>query len=198
MHYSLEDCRATIDALRSRIDQGNDNTALKIQIRAIDNLYHDPLAQRLHNDTTTLAVQSGYLSGAYASTKQSSWALQGTSLRELIVPELVDQPEGIQPVEEMEEDSPAAELSRLPIPALPIIDHETQNTTENPSTLFTENQLINSWIKRHDRKRPLTMPGDPELGLNESQTRAVAMALSQSLSLIQGVSLVGPHPRCDY
>ncbi|EGG00591.1 uncharacterized protein MELLADRAFT_118002 [Melampsora larici-populina 98AG31] len=53
--------------------------------------------------------------------------------------------------------------------------------------LFTRDQRINSWAKRHLRHPPLKMPGDPDLGhLNEPQTRAIAMAISSPLSLIQG------------
>ena len=55
------------------------------------------------------------------------------------------------------------------------------------SNVFTENQLINSWVQRHLRSPPLEMEGDPVLGLNEAQTRAVALALDNRLSLIQGV-----------
>lgn len=53
--------------------------------------------------------------------------------------------------------------------------------------LFTRDQRINSWAKRHLRYPALKMPGDPDLGhLNEPQTRAIAMAISSPLSLIQG------------
>ena len=38
------------------------------------------------------------------------------------------------------------------------------------------------------RDDPMILPGDPELGLNASQTKAVAMAMGEKLSLIQGVS----------
>ncbi|KAG0140722.1 hypothetical protein CROQUDRAFT_110938 [Cronartium quercuum f. sp. fusiforme G11] len=53
--------------------------------------------------------------------------------------------------------------------------------------LFTRDQRINSWAKRHLRYPPLKMAGDPDLGhLNEPQTRAIAMAISSPMSLIQG------------
>lgn len=89
-----------------------------------------------------------------------------------------------------EDDSPAAELSRLPIAPLPVARPDHTTTASNPSSLFTDNQLINSWIRRNQRDPPMHMVGDPDLGLNPSQTKAVAMSLGERICLIQGVSPV--------
>ena len=74
---------------------------------------------------------------------------------------------------------------------------EPSSTIEEPpllprpieSDLFRDNQLIHSWMERYRRDDPLVLPGDPDLGLNASQTKAIAMALGDRLSLIQGVRL---------
>lgn len=52
--------------------------------------------------------------------------------------------------------------------------------------LFAEDQRIHSWCERYARARPLRVEGDPELGLNQSQLRAVAMMLRERVSLVQG------------
>ncbi|WFD19887.1 hypothetical protein MCAP1_002128 [Malassezia caprae] len=52
--------------------------------------------------------------------------------------------------------------------------------------LFAQDQRIHSWCERYARARPLRMEGDPELGLNQSQLRAVAMMLRERVSLVQG------------
>jgi len=100
-----------------------------------------------------------------------------------------------QPVDEdLLDDSPAAELAHLPSPESllnPDImqPRNSSSSTLHPSDLITQNQLINSWAQRYMRDDPMILPGDPELGLNPSQTKAVAMAMGEKLSLIQGVSL---------
>lgn len=52
--------------------------------------------------------------------------------------------------------------------------------------LFARDMLIRSWYERYAREDPLVLDGDPALGLNASQTRAVAMMLREPLSLVQG------------
>ena len=56
--------------------------------------------------------------------------------------------------------------------------------------MFTNDMLIMSWCKRQLRQgeRPLEVEGDPEIQLNASQRKAIAMMLSERVSLIQGVS----------
>jgi len=52
--------------------------------------------------------------------------------------------------------------------------------------LFAEDLRIRSWYERHARPAALRVEGDPELGLNASQTRAVATMLKERVSLVQG------------
>ena len=173
-----------------RIDIGNDDTSFKLQQKAIDNLFFDPAYQRSHNEKHVAAAQLAHNDGLTTTLRE--WTLQGTELRELLVPEL----DAVSQLSrnarkddddfDLLDDTPAAKLARLPAVTLPL--SVPPETASNPSSSFADNQLINSWIKRHQRDKPMRMTGDPELNLNESQTKAVAMALGERLSLIQGVS----------
>jgi hypothetical protein len=88
-----------------------------------------------------------------------------------------------------------------------VLLHSFQPDTQSPSTsipsqssppvsrshqgAFSQNQMIQSWAKRYRSKDPIVIPGDPELNLNISQIRAIAMMLGERLSLVQGVSAGG-------
>ncbi|KAI3624920.1 hypothetical protein CBS14141_002341 [Malassezia furfur] len=52
--------------------------------------------------------------------------------------------------------------------------------------LFARDMRIRSWYERYAAAEPLVLDSDPALGLNASQTRAVAMMLKEPLSLVQG------------
>lgn len=54
------------------------------------------------------------------------------------------------------------------------------------AALLCADQRVRSWCERYMRPDPLRIDGDPELGLNDAQTRAVAMMLGRALSLVQG------------
>jgi hypothetical protein len=49
------------------------------------------------------------------------------------------------------------------------------------------NQLVRSWVERYRKHEPFHLDGDPDLGLNNSQLRAVAASLGERVSVIQGV-----------
>ncbi|GAA5912503.1 hypothetical protein JCM8208_006619 [Rhodotorula glutinis] len=139
-----------------QIDIGLDTSSYALQSAAIDNLFLDPSRQRAHNATQAAAVQHAFTrSGIVPSLRE--WALQGTELRELVVPS-------------SSQSQPPSDLKVDPL----------------KSDVLRQNQLINSWIERYRRDDPIELPGDPDLGLNASQTKAIAMALGDKLSLIQG------------
>ncbi|WFD36212.1 hypothetical protein MCUN1_003089 [Malassezia cuniculi] len=52
--------------------------------------------------------------------------------------------------------------------------------------LLFRDQRIRSWCERYMREDPIRIDGDPDLGLNAVQTRAVAMMIGRPLSLVQG------------
>ncbi|GAA6033624.1 hypothetical protein JCM8097_004355 [Rhodosporidiobolus ruineniae] len=185
-----------------QIDLGLDLSSYTLQEAALENLYLDPSRQRTHNAAQVEKIQATFLQAGIAAPPRE-WALQGTELREVLVPALAVEGKNAGTTlsleeEEMDDASPAAELAHLPPPAVSLLPLDLPcpsasaaavgGTDEalHPSTLLRSNQLINSWIRRYGRENPMVMPGDPELGLNESQTRAIAMALGEKLSLIQG------------
>ncbi|GAA6021532.1 hypothetical protein JCM11491_006473 [Sporobolomyces phaffii] len=178
-----------------QIDIGLDESSYALQEQAINNLYFDPARQRTRNGSHVQSAQQALSDGL--TTLLREWTLQGTDLRELIVPRMdkgVGDP--VMPIRDVDEDllddSPTAELARLPLPEslltpdLTLKPQTGSSTALHPSDLITQNQLINSWVQRHMRDDPMELPGDPDLGLNPSQTKAVAMAIGEKLSLIQG------------
>ena len=162
-----------------------------MQQDALDKLYYDPARQRERNMLETLAVQEEFVLAAEEKEGEQSaaaaaaaggggggtrrqireWTLQGTELREEIVPSSASSSSKAQSESQENEEAPPPPLLPRPI----------------ESDLFRDNQLIHSWIERYRRDDPLVLPGDPDLGLNASQTKAIAMALGDRLSLIQGV-----------
>lgn len=183
-----------------RIDVGLDESSYILQEQAIKNLYFDPARQRRRNAKHVEDAQEAYNDGSRSIIRE--WSLQGSDLRELIVPrgEEPDQGPARRSWRDSDEeedllDDVLAEAEagvRAPVrPTLP--DHSTNfsassaTTALHPSDLLTQNQLINSWVQRYMRDDPMSLPGDPDLGLNPSQTKAVAMAIGEKLSLIQGV-----------
>lgn len=53
---------------------------------------------------------------------------------------------------------------------------------------FKDDQRVMSWARRYSQPNPIVVDGDPPLvGLNASQTKAMAMMIGQRFSLIQGV-----------
>lgn len=167
-----------------RIDIGLDLSSYALQQDALDKLYYDPARQRERNMLETLAAQEEFVLATEAKEEEQSaaagggtrrqireWTLQGTELREEIVPSSASSSSGAP-----SESSTTEEEESPPLLARPI-----------ESDLFRDNQLIHSWIERYRRDDPLVLPGDPDLGLNASQTKAIAMALGDRLSLIQGV-----------
>jgi hypothetical protein len=57
---------------------------------------------------------------------------------------------------------------------------------------FSDNELIQNWCRRQlvEGREPIDIEGDPDLTLNTSQKRAIAMMLSSNISLVQGVSFL--------
>lgn len=191
----------------NRIDIGRDESAIRIQKAALFNLFYDPYHQRVENLTTVEEAQ--VLFSKYGNDPEmKQLILKGTDLRELLIPDLQEEPEYYSSPVIADSSSDTSsfwddpnvdfdDLSSSPSPSTsPAISTTTETIPEisidrtisqNPSSIFSDNQLINSWIQRYRKEDPLVLTGDPDLGLNSSQIRAVAMALDERISLIQGV-----------
>jgi hypothetical protein len=61
--------------------------------------------------------------------------------------------------------------------------------------MFANDMFIMSWCRRQLRPGGtlLEVEGDPDIRLNTSQRKAIAMMLSERVSLIQGVSQIPPE-----
>ncbi|BGO88406.1 hypothetical protein JCM10020v2_000021 [Rhodotorula toruloides] len=171
-----------------QIDIGTETTSIDLQHAALESLFYDPALQRAHNHEEVRRAQLTHVVQGGVVRRLNEVSLRGTDLRELIVPKEGDEayakhlllPKTVTYAEGAFEDAdgvaittPEPIVEALPVPSI-------------PSALLRDNQLINSWIMRYSRDDPIEMPGDPQLGLNPSQTKAIAMALGQRMSLIQG------------
>lgn len=131
--------------------------------------------------------------------------MKGTDIREIIVPDLEEDANYYEttiggnsnrssfsmPEYNVWDELEALDTSTSSLPALLPPHHSSISppmVSQNKSSLFTDNQMMNSWIQRYRKEGPpLVMTGDPDIGLNPSQTRAIAMSLDENISLIQGV-----------
>jgi hypothetical protein len=84
----------------------------------------------------------------------------------------------VAPVKELH----ASDVDAVPVPSQKI--HSVQ-----ASGGLVKNELIRSWSMRYRAEGEVVRSdGDPDIPLNPSQMRAIAMMLSERLSLVQGVS----------
>lgn len=143
------------------------------------------------------------LHNLFPSMRKSQTVLQGTNLRDKIlrafqedfIPYDPSAPlhSGIKPSDTADGPTPnkvvPRQLSPGDVDATPI---PSPHPINEPAGILAKNQLIQSWTKRYrsdNGRPPVRAHGDPENGLNPSQTRAIAMMLSERLSLVQGVSV---------
>lgn len=172
-----------------RIDIGAEMTGIELQRAALESLFFDPAIQRAHNHEEVRKGQLEHVLTGDRPRRLHELSLRGTDLRELIVPPEGDDAYTKRPAPQNTvtytdgafKDAAGVAIT-TPEPAV-----EAVPAPSVPSALLRDNQLINSWIMRYSRDDPIELPGDPQLGLNPSQTKAIAMALGQRLSLIQGV-----------
>jgi hypothetical protein len=87
------------------------------------------------------------------------------------------------PVVPVPSDLQPGDIDATPVPPA--------HPASEPLGVLAKNELIASWTKRYRTEAgqlPLRVEGDPEVPLNPTQMRAIAMMLSERLSLVQGVS----------
>jgi hypothetical protein len=177
-------------ALTGRIDEGLNDWSFRVQETALRALEQDPLAQQADDIPNTYNSKSHSKDGSTRYPEQS--ILSGTLLRDKILrafqkdytPREADQPniettqDGVVPVAH---EMKPTDLDATPTPAPPEQEGES---------ILADNQLIQSWTKRYrSTGKVVSVEGDPKVGLNDSQMRAIALMLSERLSLVQGVSL---------
>ncbi|CAK9780747.1 unnamed protein product [Cutaneotrichosporon oleaginosum] len=178
-----------------RIDIGCSDFSFKKQKEAITRLNLDPVAQDMAEfadqpaKPTPKAIEDEVLAAADAARQKTpeQRILYGTALRDLILrrfqadytPKL--DVEGVEDV--------ATETHNMAPGDMEAGVSPTPHDEVTPRGILTQNKLIDSWTRRYRTPAgvaPLVVEGDPEIPLNDSQTRAIAMMLSERLSLVQG------------
>ena len=181
----------------SRIDVGLSDWPLQQQLLAIkalnQNTFHQHMPEGLPKSTPSKAP--GVTSEARHYGRQT--ILSGTALRDKLLRAFQEE------FTPYDSTSPAVNAAvHAVVPAITDLKPTDVDAIamplfqagQPPGGILCRNQMIQSWTKRHRAALPLPMEGDPDLDLNTSQTKAMAMMLSERLSLVQGVSL--PAFRC--
>ncbi|WWC89106.1 uncharacterized protein L201_004024 [Kwoniella dendrophila CBS 6074] len=181
-----------------RLDVAPNDFAFQRQIEALKALNLDIFQQDMGDFPNKISAQPIKEAAQSTSTQKQKrkyqTILRGTSLRDHLL-------------RAFQEDYTVPEKSHSSINAnLPqhVTDHIVQDPNQMlPSDLdaiplvtpqrkiatsiLAKNQLIQSWTERYRHAgKPLKIEGDPDVGLNESQMRAIAMMLSERSSLVQG------------
>ncbi|KZO91754.1 P-loop containing nucleoside triphosphate hydrolase protein [Calocera viscosa TUFC12733] len=168
-----------------RLDFGTNDVTFRRMRAAIDALNQDPAEHE------------------FAEMDGSEYMLRGTLLRDALLRSFKPVPEAQASSMEPPPDLTERDGSEMPVPPVPAEADAPEafpllaephppgeiNNTEperKPTGAFASDQLIQSWARRYRRPNPVVVEGDPKLALNETQTRAIAMMLSERLSLVQG------------
>ncbi|ORY32931.1 P-loop containing nucleoside triphosphate hydrolase protein [Naematelia encephala] len=173
-----------------RIDLGLNDWALQAQLNAIKELNSDPLVQDMEDfvDPTAASSTSGASGRTKLARKREETILRGTALRDKVlrafqedyVPYDAPSDLGNATIQSIRDTKPD-DVDAVPTPS--------PHTDPGPSGILAKNQLIHSWTQRYRGDRAgdvLRVEGDPPLSLNQSQMKAIAMMLSERLSLVQG------------
>lgn len=185
-----------IDSGRWRIDVGYNDFAFRRQIEAINRLNLDPFAQdalefvgRKPDEPVLRCVEDEALHATRKRAKTEQRVLMGTGLRDLLLRRFQDDVAPATNPAPGDRSSVSDAVHMKPTD----IDATVSPTTyeEGAPSILAQNQLIQSWTRRYltrEGQEPVAVEGDPHIPLNPSQIRAIALMLSERLSLVQGVS----------
>jgi hypothetical protein len=176
--------------------------ALQMQLQAIKSLHNDPILQDMqdiqlqpnrsspshpyHPDSEDATIEAILAENDRARDKQIQTILNGTATRDLILRAFQTD---YQPLES------SADLASTPLPESATMRPTDVDSTPLPTStaalapprgILARDQLIQSWAARYRRPKALQIEGDPTISLNPSQLRAMAMILSERISLVQG------------
>ncbi|KAJ7594407.1 P-loop containing nucleoside triphosphate hydrolase protein [Mycena floridula] len=140
-----------------RLDLADSDIAYKRMRQAIADLHQDPDKQ-----------------------VSSDAILQGTCLRDVVL-------RTFSSSAEKHEHRPLQAPDAMEYVSEDTLVHDVANDSQDHWGIFSQDQRIHSWAARYSRPNPVVVEGDPILdGLNEIQTRAMAMMIAQRVSLVQG------------
>jgi hypothetical protein len=192
------DCESWL--ITPRLDLGMSDWSLQVQLQAMKALHNDSIQQDMQDirdrPTPRRSSQTPVTSSGpeideadvdsilndvdSARNKQIQTILNGTSTRDLLLRAFQTD---YQTPESSANLSLAAPLKPSDIDATPIPTPHAQSTSQG---ILARDQLIQSWARRSRRLKALRIEGDPIINLNPSQLRAMAMMLSERISLVQG------------
>ncbi|KAI0799882.1 P-loop containing nucleoside triphosphate hydrolase protein [Irpex lacteus] len=154
-----------------RIDVGRSNIVFDRMSDAIKLMKCDP--SKVEEAEAMLGKWEGW------DTKDRELILQGTYLRDVLLRGFKGRRAIIE--DEYEDDLFYADEE------FDEVEAQEQHSKLDLSGLFKDDSRIASWARRYSEPDPVWVEGDPVLaGLNATQIRAVAMMLSNRVSLVQG------------
>ncbi|KAK4688511.1 carbonic anhydrase, partial [Tremellales sp. Uapishka_1] len=177
-----------------RLDEGPSDYSFQVQLAAIKALNLDPFMQDMSDippssppssfsppslpdlalsprQAEEIAVETHFSHPRKRRKEQT--ILNGTALRSTFL-------------RAFQEDYVAAATSLAPLKPTDVDATAIPAHLDQKEGILARNQLIRSWTERYRREKPVRVEGDPVLKLNPSQMRAIAMMLSERLSLVQG------------
>lgn len=194
-----------------RLDLGTDDWAARVQMKAIQCLQLSPFEQDrkafVAKGLADLARSGDEVSGNASQEGQDSrvsleeeYTLAGTSLRDKLLRFFQKDYVPRDAADLVTASLSPREPEHAMVPVAQDISPEDPNAGELTSSaaddtfrgsgwLFPRDQVMRSWLKRYHRPAgevPVKLDGDPELHMDPSQVRAIAMMLSERLSLVQG------------
>lgn len=182
-----------------RLDLGVSDWALQMQIQAIKALHNNPIEQDMDDirnrpitrarpqlsDSEDAAIDSVLSQMDQSKHQEHQTILNGTSVRDILLRAF--QTDYLPPSSSADEahimvPEPTA-MKPTDVDATPL---PTPHAQAAPRGVLARDQLIQSWTRRYRSPRVLKIEGDPHIPLNQSQLRAIAMMLSERVSLVQG------------
>lgn len=137
-----------------------------------------------------MAIEDEVLAAASRPKTPEQRILFGTALRDLLLRRFqADYAPESPGSQGLDLEDVAAETVNMGPKDMEASSSPTPHEGETPRGILTQNKLIDSWTRRYRTpagSEPLQVEGDPIIPLNDSQTRAIAMMLSERLSLVQG------------
>ncbi|KAH7882136.1 P-loop containing nucleoside triphosphate hydrolase protein [Phlebopus sp. FC_14] len=112
------------------------------------------------------------------SAPDRQYIMQGTHLRDVLLRSFSPASTSLHEPLQAPDDVAYVSHERL--------EHQSREERDHGGA-FKDDMRIQSWARRHARRDPIQMDGDPVLeGLNPTQIRAVAMMIGEKISLVQG------------
>lgn len=208
----IENTETDIEGLHHgtwRLDIGLNEWAHRVQLDAISAFNQDPAAQDMSDIHTQEAAANNKLKRPRYVSKED-WKrylqqrrpeetiLAGTSLRDKLLRAFQQNYLPFEPKALSEREKEAEREGKIandgivaPVQQLRAGDVDAVPIPTKPASMsgaLIRNQVIKSWTTRYRAEGELVKAeGDPEIPLNPSQLRAIAMMLSERLSLVQGV-----------